>query len=126
MLAKVVDASVLGALVFGEPEAVKARDMLATASLYAPTLLGYELSSIARTKARRTPENRLAIEEALAIGLAMDIQWIEVAHVPAFRLAIETGLSSYDASYLYLAQVLSLPLVTFDEKLRSAAEKLGY
>jgi len=57
MSAKVVDASVRGTVVFGEPEAVKARDRLA---------------SIARTKARRTPEKRLVIEEVLAAGHASD------------------------------------------------------
>lgn len=125
MPGKIVDASVLGALVFGEPEASRARDALVDSDLYAPILLQYELASIARTKARQSPEKRASIEGALATGLAMEIQWIAVAHVPVFRLALETGLSTYDASYLHLARTLNLPLVTFDEKLGSAARAFG-
>ena len=34
-------------------------------------------------------------------------------------------VTSYDATYLYLAQSENLPLATLDKKMRSAAEQLG-
>jgi predicted nucleic acid-binding protein len=43
---------------------------------------------------------------------------------PVFALAAETGLTSYDASYLQLAMRDGLPIATLDRALRRAAKKL--
>jgi predicted nucleic acid-binding protein len=52
----------------------------------------------------------------------MRIQRCEVTYVALVDLALETGLSIYDASYLHVARGCGLPLVTFDQRLRDAAE----
>ena len=117
MPAKVLDASVLGALIFGEPRAKEALSLLEGAELYAPPLLAYELTSVARKKALKYPQLRERISEALEIGLSLDINWTEVDHLEVLRLTLETGLTTYDASYLYLARSLGVPLLTFDERL---------
>jgi len=118
--AVVVDASVLGALLFGEPRAQEALSLLGGSDLYAPTLLDYELTGLARKKALRYPEQREAIFEGLRLGLALDLHRVEVDHEAVLRLALETGLTTYDASYLHLARSLGIPLVTFDERLKAA------
>ena len=120
MPARVVDVSVLGALLFGEPRAEEAFSLLQGADLYAPTLLDYELTSIARKKVLRYPEQRAGLFKALRVGLAFNLQRVEVDHEAVLRLALETGLTSYDASYLSLARSLGVPLRTFDEQLRAA------
>jgi predicted nucleic acid-binding protein len=56
----------------------------------------------------------------LAAILASDIYRHDVDHVAVVNLALDTGLSTYDASYLYLARHLSVPLVTFDRRLQQA------
>jgi len=122
MPAKVLDASVLGALIFGEPRAKEALSLLEGAELYAPPLLAYELTSVARKKALKYPQLRERISEALEIGLSLDINWTEVDHLEVSRLALETGLTTYDASYLYLARSLGVPLLTFDERLAAKAK----
>jgi predicted nucleic acid-binding protein len=43
----------------------------------------------------------------------------------AFELALDYGISAYDASYAALAQELSLPLITADEKLVGKLEGSG-
>ena len=46
----------------------------------------------------------------------------------AWRLcsfAGENGLSAYDSAYLELAQRLEVGLATFDDRLRSVAQKVG-
>ena len=118
MPAKVVDASVLGALVFSEPRAGEAAALLEGAELYAPKLMAYELTHIAQKKSAQFPAQINAIQEALDIALLMDIRWLDVSHTRVLRLALETGLTTYDASYLYLSRLLGADLATFYYKLR--------
>lgn len=56
MPGEVIDASLLGAIVFGEPRAKEAIPLIRGEELYAPSLLGYELASVARKKARLYPD----------------------------------------------------------------------
>ena len=59
MGAKVVDASVLAALAFGEARAAEAKKALRKGRLYAPRLMGYELAHVAVKKISRRPEKKL-------------------------------------------------------------------
>jgi predicted nucleic acid-binding protein len=47
---RVVDASVIAAMVFEEPRADEAEDLLRDATLFAPEILPYELASVALKK----------------------------------------------------------------------------
>ena len=122
MAAKVVDASVLAAIVFGEPRADEADALLRGADLYAPELLAYELAHIAQKKSLAYPAQAEALERALESALAMDLGWSGVDHPAVLRLALSHDVTTYDASYLYLAQALGATLVTFDGRLSRAAE----
>ena len=123
--AKVIDASVVGALAFGEPRAEEALSLLEGARLYAPVLLDYELASIARKKALRYPERRGELLQALELALSLDIRRVDVDHLAAVELSLQTGLTTYDATYLHLARAMGVPLVTFDERLARAWRKLS-
>ena len=46
-------------------------------------------------------------------------------HKAVLDVALDTGLSIYDAAYLWLAQSLKLPLATFDPDQIAAARKRG-
>ena len=61
MAARVVDASVLAAKVFGEPRADEADALLQGADLYAPELLAYEL---AKPRGSRKTDNLVRAQEA--------------------------------------------------------------
>jgi len=89
--------------------------------LYAPTLLPYELASIARKKSSKCPGKRPRILEALRNALAMDISLVNTDAVEVAALALDKGLTVYDAAYLWLARSLGAELLTFDHNLRSAA-----
>ncbi|MBT9169702.1 MAG: tRNA(fMet)-specific endonuclease VapC [Actinobacteria bacterium] len=119
--ARVVDASVLAAWCFREPRAAEALARLQDSDLYAPTLLAYELTSIARKKAAVDPQKLAVLTEALQIALSLPIRWIEVDQTEVLRLAVAVNLTTYDASYLYLARLLGASLVTFDQRLAQAA-----
>ncbi|HEY3799450.1 MAG TPA: type II toxin-antitoxin system VapC family toxin [Caulobacteraceae bacterium] len=124
MVAKVVDASALAAMIFEEPEAAEIEAKLAGAELYAPELLAYELANICVKKCRRDPELRSTYLAAYAVIARVVVEAMPVDHraVPAFSL--RTGLTAYDASYLWLAAELGLELVTLDKELDRAARAL--
>lgn len=121
MPGRVVDASVVAAMAFEEPNAREAASLVEGYDLCAPTVLHYELASVALKKARRYPSQREAIAGGLRAALNLNVRWVDVDYIATLRLALDTGLSTYDASYLYVARILSLPLVTFDGRLRRAS-----
>jgi predicted nucleic acid-binding protein len=123
MADKVVDASALGALLFNEPEDEMVVAKLRGARLHAPTLLTYELANICWKKIRRG-EGAEQILEKLAVLDSLDIQYHDVPAVAAAALALSTGLTGYDASYLWLARELGAVLVTLDAKLQAASALL--
>jgi predicted nucleic acid-binding protein len=121
MPVEVVDASALAALLFDEPEGERVVGRLGAARLVAPALLDFELGSICLKKTRLHPERRAAFRLALALRsrLPIDILPIELGEV--VPLAEATGLSAYDASYLWLVRRLGAGLITLDRKLAAAA-----
>jgi predicted nucleic acid-binding protein len=125
MPAKVVDASVLAAIAFQEPRFAEAVALLEDTELHAPTLLAYELTSVARKKALLYPSLVRELAANLEDALSTEVQWAEVDHREVLALALATGLSTYDASYLYLALILNVPIVTFDEGLRRATDQIN-
>jgi predicted nucleic acid-binding protein len=121
MPVKVVDASAIGALVFGEPEAEAVAARLSEAALAAPALLPFELASIAVKKLRRHPEQRAALLAAHALGGRLPVDLVAVDTASVVGVAEDTGLTAYDASYLWLARELQAELVTLDAALVAAS-----
>lgn len=119
--ARVVDASALGALLFGEPEADEVADRLTDAVLIAPALLRFELANACWKKIRRHPEKREALLAGHALLERMEVHEVEVRFGEVLELAESEGISAYDASYLWLARTLDLALVTLDRRLAKAA-----
>jgi predicted nucleic acid-binding protein len=119
----VVDASALAAIAFNEPLAAETTERLANRELVAPRLLAYELVNAAVRKLKKHPEQagliRAGLERTLADDFAM--VWSDVEPGPVLELAMETGLTAYDASYLWLARHLDAELVTLDSDLAAAA-----
>jgi predicted nucleic acid-binding protein len=118
----VVDASAWAAVIFAEPEAADVVDALGDKFLSAPAILHFELTNIARTKTRQKPSDAAAIRDSLADGLSRAVAIEAVDFVAVLALALETGLSAYDASYLWLSRYLDAPLITLDRKLAAHAK----
>ena len=112
----VVDSSVFAAIAFDEPNAKEALALLGGREFYAPSLMAFEVTNTAWKKITRDPSQGPGILEGLSVALSTPINWTEVDFEKTLALAIETGLTAYDASYLYLAQTLGMPLATFDRK----------
>lgn len=118
---KVVDASALAALLFAEPEAEAIAERLEGAQLAAPSLLDFELTNVCLTKMRRQPNQRDALRAALRLAHRLGVEIVAVDHAATLELAEATGLTAYDASYLWLARALGGELVTLDRKLAAAS-----
>lgn len=123
MSVRVVDASALGALVFGEPEAERMAALLTDGSLVAPVLLNFELASICLKKIKAHPAQKALIIEAFGHAEELQIEYVDTDHISVIALANGTGLTTYDASYLWLARELDAELVTLDKKLQKAVQK---
>lgn len=120
MPARVVDASVLGAFLFREPRRNEAHSMMEDHDLYAPTLLPYELTSIARKKIQKYPDQKESLRKALQLGLHLsELSLVEVDFEAVLMLSLDSGLTVYDTSYLLLSRRLTVPLLTFDHRLES-------
>lgn len=120
MPASVVDASALGALLFGEPDGAVVAERLRGGRLIAPALLPFEVANVCLKKMRRDPDQRDALMAAFAMLDRMEVGLVEVDHGEALILAERSGLTAYDASYLWLARRMSIELVTLDRQLKAA------
>ena len=83
MAVKVVDASALGALLFGEPEGAAVAERLRGAGLVAPALLPFEIANVCIEKGRRHPDQRDALVAAFGMLGRMEVGVVEVEHAEA-------------------------------------------
>ena len=115
----VVDASALAAIAFNEPGCEAIATRLEGATVFAPALLRYEMANVAWKKARRHKPEAAKILQALslALGPRWGIGWRDVDPVDVALIAQATGMSAYDASYVWLAGSLGADLVTLDRRL---------
>jgi predicted nucleic acid-binding protein len=120
MPVSVVDASAVGALLFGEPSAERVATALEGKDLAAPTLLPYEIASICAKKITARPGEERLLLEALALFPSLMVALHAVPPVEAVSVARRRKLTTYDASYLCLAMEMGAELVTLDDTLARA------
>jgi predicted nucleic acid-binding protein len=114
---KVIDASALAALAFAEPSADAVIDEIDGHRLHAPTLVVFELMNVAWKRSRKQPAATALFLEALEVLQGLGLRFRGIDQEEVVKLGLETGLTAYDASYLWLARALRMPLVTLDRKL---------
>jgi predicted nucleic acid-binding protein len=118
----VVDCSVVGAVLFDEPNREAAARALGGKELFAPEVLADELVSVAVRKSHAG--FREVAERALTDFAEMELTRCRCNLHEQWRLALEYDLSAYDAAYLWLAAELRAPLATYDKRLGAAANAL--
>jgi len=117
---KVVDASAIAAMLFDETTADKVAASLHGHRLFAPALFYTEFANVFLKKARANPAMRDVFLAAFDRLDQMAITLVDVDVRAALALAEHHKLSTYDASYLWLARELGMELVTLDERLKKA------
>jgi predicted nucleic acid-binding protein len=93
---------------------------LAEAELFAPSLLPYECTNVIRRAelSGAISADQAAQAHADLLDLAVDLWPYDVLATRAFQL--RANLSSYDAAYVALAEILAVPLVTLDQRIPRA------
>lgn len=122
---KVIDASALAAVLFDEPEGERISTLIGGEAMIAPSLLPFEITNVCLNKLRRHPERRNELFEAYDMMFRIRLAYFDVDHGESLRLAETTGLTAYDASYLWLARELGADLVTLDRRLAAFAPSPG-
>jgi len=117
----VCDASaVLAVLLDSGRDGQWATARLADADLFAPTLLPYECSNVIRRAelSGAISADQAAQAHADLLDLAVDLWPYDVLATRAWEL--RANLSSYDAAYVALAEILGVRLVTLDQRILRA------
>ena len=117
----VCDASaVLAVLLDSGRDGQWATARLADADLFAPTLLPYECSNVIRRAelSGAISADQAAQAHADLLDLALDLWPYDVLATRAWEL--RANLSSYDAAYVALAEILGVRLVTVDQRILRA------
>ena len=120
---RVVDASVVAAVVYDELDRDFAEKMMSGANLFAPPLLDYEMASVCLKKIRLEPPEKDILMAAFGRFFSLPISRVENNLNETIALAIDEKPSLYDASYLWLARSMNVELVTLDARLEKAAAK---
>jgi predicted nucleic acid-binding protein len=117
----VCDASALTALLIdGGPDGQWAAAVVADAELIAPSLVDFETSNIMR---RHEAADLISADQAVQahadlLDLAIERWPYELLATRAWELRL--NLSIYDASYVALAELLDVELVTLDRRIARA------
>ncbi len=129
----VVDASVGIKLFLVEPLSDRADDLFASLAvtppprLYVPDLFYVECTNILWKYVRHFGYSPEAAQQDVADLVRLPLQVASTASLAeaALALALEHGLTAYDAAYAALAHKLSLPLVTADGALVRRLDDTG-
>lgn len=127
-----LDCSVTMAWIFDDeddPRAAAVRDRLDGDVAVAPSIWPLEVGNALLVAERRERVSRAEamrfLEVLRQLPIEVDATQAMAAVDRALQIARDTGLSAYDASYLELAARLGVPLATLDQRLASAAARVG-
>ena len=119
----VIDASAMVDALVDDPANPELLTLLANDDLHAPSLLDFEVASALRghSLAGKLPRRRLL--EAVADFSSLQIVRHQMTDLMAHILELRRNFTTYDASYVVLAQALDAQLVTADRKLTEARRR---
>ena len=88
-------------------------------NLMSPHLLVYETMNGLRSAVLQKRQTEKTAELLLDSFLNMGIHFEKVDEKEVLRLALKKGITTYDASYVWLAKSQNIGLLTLDEKLEN-------
>lgn len=129
----VVDASVVFSWLLGEADLFERAQAvllaLGRARMLVPAIWQVEVANVLVVKQRQRRIDEAFIKQCLRrledLECEVDTGAATTAFDQVLPLAKRYQLTAYDATYLELALRAKVPLATFDEPLRAAAERVG-
>jgi len=126
----VVDNSVVVGWYFesqATPYTDKVLDLLANETAHVPSLWVLEFSNVLRKALKAGKADTARIQEIIALvnALPISVDYTSENVENNLALALQYGLTSYDAAYLGLAIRLQLPVAANDGALKEAAGRAG-
>lgn len=116
----VVEASVVVDALVGAPANPELLARLADNELHAPALIDYEVASALRGHALGRRLTGARVEDAIEDFGALRIERYPLSTMMGHVLDLRDNFTVYDASYVVLARMLQVPLLTADAKLAEA------
>ena len=120
----VVDASAVAAILFDEPESATIRAHIRGETVIAPHLIDYELANASWKRIRKNPASEFQVLGMLDGLNGIGMRRVAVPPTDVAALAVKTGLTAYDAAYLWLAMAEDIELVTLDNQLARVNQQL--
>jgi predicted nucleic acid-binding protein len=123
----VLDSSAIVETLLDSPKAVDVEAAVEGEQTHSPDLLGFEVLSAIRGKVRGkllTADGALvAMRRFERIEATLEL-WPLLEHMTQRAIQLRENVSSYDATYVALAELLKCPLVTADVGLGRAVDEL--
>ena len=121
----VVDTSALIVVIVDEPERNRIVEVTTGNTLIGPGSIPWEIGNAFSAMFK---QNRLTLDEArkgLVIFDSIPLRYIKPDFVNALKLSKQTNMYAYDAYFLDCAVRHKAPLLTLDQKLKTAAQDLN-
>ena len=121
----VIDTSALIAVIVGEPERNRIVELTTGNTLIGPGSTPWEIGNAFSAMFK---QDRLTIDEArkgLAIFDGIPLRYIKPDFVNALKISKQANMYAYDAYFLDCAIRHKAPLLTLDQKLKTAAQNLN-
>jgi predicted nucleic acid-binding protein len=123
MRRRVIDTSVVAAIVFDDASGDLQRLSLESRDFVAPSIIRYEFLNVCIKKHRLGKIDGARALDAWREFEEMEISTEYVSFPETLAIATRYRLSGYDAAYLWFAMSQNLELVTLDEQLAKAWRK---
>jgi len=121
----VIETSALIAVIVGEPERDRIVEFTTGNTLIGPGSIPWEIGNAFSAMFK---QNRLTIDEArkgLVIFDTIPLRYIKPDVVNALKISKQANMYAYDAYFLDCAIRHKAPLLTLDQKLKTAAQNLN-
>lgn len=122
----VLDTSAIISVIVGEPEGKLVVALTQNSKIVCPSIISFEVANaITRMIRKGIITKKDKIEDILRNFETIPIKIVDKNPRSSLEIAWSYKIYAYDAFFLDTAKTLSLPLLTFDDRMRVIGKELG-